>query len=178
MKKKPIVPLYPKTVVIDQEVQKNFDGWLSYIKNLSPRIKVLLPSDKEFVLETFERCAKIAALRDDDTEENIEKSILHGWPEFSSVAFLVTLDSSLPGHRKVFAVENTFLFCFGDIAFGLDYFHIISWEEEEDEWEYADHEYSLEDYPESALSWEYIAKRIKDRLIELEKMAPIPPVNT
>ena len=41
----------PELETIEQTNQKFQDAWVNYLKNLSPRIKIIFPGDKEFNFE-------------------------------------------------------------------------------------------------------------------------------
>jgi hypothetical protein len=157
------VPPAPEPFTIDEEAKQNLEKWVSHFKGLSSRIRVVLPSDKSFDLNLWQGYTKATIYASEDPSE-IE---LIGWPQKESVAFLICINSSMEEGVNNFAVDNAFLFCFNDKAFGLDYFELF-----ETKYDPILFECSLDQYPETALNWLYIAKIIKGRLQEIEKRVP------
>ncbi len=172
---KKLVPPPPALEEITEVVQANVTGWIEYFKKLSPRILIKLPArgaliddpgnyfDSDELKKTTIEFKELA----DDYE-------ITDWPELRSVAFLLSYDSSLPGHKPSYLIKNTYLFCYRDLAFGIDY-HEWDGDGEEDP---CNTSYSLQGYPREALSWEYIKGLVKKRLIELQSMAPLLDVAT
>lgn len=162
MKRRSIIPRAPEPYKIKEKMKENLQKWVDYLKGLSPRVIIKLPSDKDFDLDLYRLKAK--ELTHTFLEENDR---FDDWPEVNQVAFVLCYDSSLQEHKKNYLAKNAYIFCYYDTAFGLDYF--------EAEYDQDDHfmgVYSLESYTENALSWEYIAKIIKDEIQELEKAIP------
>lgn len=167
---KTIIPELPSSFVVSEELQMKLEAWIEYFKNLSPRIRIKRPSDNDFNLKTFELMAKdLTEISDDFTEIK-----LHGWPELEQVAFVVDYDSSLPGHPKKFSKKDRFIFCYGDVAFGLGYFERSDDEEYQD-----DYRFDLNGYVKEALEWNYVAKIIREDLLsiqgEIKNSKPPPP---
>ena len=164
MTKKSLIPALPVPFVITPQTQKRYDDWINYFKKMSSRINIRNPNDEKLDLTKFEIVAKQFARHDYD----VENVLLFDWPEKKNIAFVLYYDSALPAATKQeFLDENIFIFCFGDIAFGLSYFEWVDDSENH-------FTYGLQNYSLSALSWRYITKIIKDRLIAIE--ASVPPV--
>ena len=166
MKKRTIIPECPKPFTITQKAKGNIEKWIQYLKNLSPRIIIKLPYDNDFDLDSYK--AKVKSIQEPyfwDNENIID------WPEKEQITFLLSYDSSLPGHKKELLIKNTYFFCYYDLAFGLDYF---KWDGDIDDEPDCD-TFSLRSYPKSALSWKYITKLIKDRIIEIENSVKKAP---
>jgi len=169
---KTIIPKLPDPFVVTPELEEKLKSWIEYFKNLSPRVKVLLPSDQKFDWVEFKKMAKRLARIE---EENFDKAILWDWPKKEQVAFCVFYDRALPNHEKEFLFDDAYVFCYRDFAFGFKYFDRV---EDEELRHHGDIEYTLRYYPQSALSWNYVAKIIRERLIETEKAIegnPPPP---
>ncbi len=165
MTKKSIIPSLPAPFVITAQIQKRYDDWIDYFKSMSPRIKIRNPNDEEFDLRKVEILAKQFARHDYDVED----VLLLDWPEKKNIAFILCYDSALPAATKQeFLDENIHVFCFGDIAFRINYFESV-----DDAMH--DFTYGLQNYPPSALLWKYIATLIKDRLIAIETLVPPVP---
>lgn len=153
-----LIPEVPKPFQITEVIQKKYDGWIDYFKKLSRRIIVYQPNDELFT--------KILAALEKKTREDIfersgyEGVELIGWPKKESIAFIVSYDSSLPGHEKTYSAEDCRFFCYGDLAFGITYF-------ESDEGDSS--KYSYSNYSKSALRWKYVAKLVRERIKEFQK---------
>jgi len=166
MKNRTVIPYAPAPDPISPVVQKRYDAWIKYFKKLSPRIMVILPGEEKFDMKNFEDQAKKLAHQDDDIA-NVE---LNDWPDLSGVAFMVCYDSSMPGQiKKIHSPDNAYIFCFGGFAFGLGYF------EYDEDMSTSISCYGLGNYPVEALRWKYIAKLIRDSLVDIEKQVPLPP---
>ena len=161
---KHFVPKPPRPSPIKQRDQEYLDGWEEYYKTLSPRIRIIkvtqkyLDSLKEQVLE-------------EDKYIDIDMTLVD-WPTADEVAFLIEWDSAYPGKYPILLLENTYLFCFGrkPRAFGVTYFE---WDGDmEDDPRCST--YSLSQYPQDALSWKYITKRIREGIEEIENSVPEP----
>lgn len=157
------IPPPPEPCSIKEEAIPNIKKWVSYFRELSSRIKVITPEETEFNLDLWQEYAK--DLLDDDNQ--IE---LVGWPKKDSVVFCVCINCSL-STQALFGGYDFFLFCFNNTdkgkAFGLHYF-----EETENTFDNVISTYSLENFSEDALSWNYVNSLIVDRLKEIEKIVP------
>lgn len=157
MTKKKVVPgNVPQLKKIDSKAEKFLKKWIFFFQNLSPRIRIILPGDKDFNLENLKKVA-ISLQKSREVE-------FEGWPESENVAFIILLDLSYPLHPKKIEPEDCYVFCYKDIAFGLTYF----------EWD-GDGEtdpfcktYSLSNYIDIALSWKYISKLVSDKIKDIE----------
>ena len=165
---KTIIPELPEPFVISEEIQMKLEAWVEYFKNLSPRVRIKRPSDDNFDLKGFEVIAKDLTESSDD----FTKIKLHDWPKLEQVAFVVSYDSSLPGHIKEFLGKNIYIFCYGDFAFSLKHFECV----EEIE-RYDIYQFDLQTYPEEALCWNYMAKIIREGIMSLQEKikSPKPP---
>lgn len=105
-----------------------------------------------------------------ELKEIYEKdAVIYDWPTKENVAFLLSYDSSMPGHPAEFLAKNTYLFCYYNIAFSL---HHFEWDGDGEENPFCK-SWSLKGYSEHALEWNFIAEIIKDRLEEIEKSVPL-----
>lgn len=157
------VPPPPEPEMITEEAADNVEKWISYFKELSPRIRVMTSFDTNFDLSKWEENAKILT-RSHRHSDNIS---LLGWPTKEDVAFVVGIDSSVHTGVTNFLASNGFLFCRRDYAFGLDYF-----EEDDIQEDGFNKEYSLREYSKNALCWKHVAEVIKNRIVEIEKSIP------
>jgi len=162
MKKQLVIPKAPIPSKIDEKARVNLEKWILYFRELSPKIIIRLPEKDFFDLDYYKTQAKEEM--DDDFCE------IDNWPEYRQVAFILFYDSSLSGHKVEYLVNNTYIFCFYDLAFGLGYF----------EWDGSDEDpecktYSIGSFSKEALSWEYIAKLIKKSLIKNENAVKAGP---
>lgn len=171
MKRKLVIPKPPLPETITEEVEKRRNEWIAYFRNLSPRLNVItrsnFPSEGEynnFLENTNFFCQEIIRVRDDVDEPEI-----FDWPKKESIVFIVEINSSLePNYSKINS-RNTYVFCYGDTAFGLAHF------DREDCYELGCeliYRYSLSNYPRTALSWSYISFIIKGKLEEIENSVP------
>lgn len=161
---KGIVPKPPtKFLQISQKDKDLLDLWISFFKNLSPRIKIVLSQDQEFDMDYYKKSIIL----------NIREEIdLLDWPEKEKVAFFLTFDSSFPNQKPKFLLKNSFLFCFKDIAFGFEDFE---WDGDEED--FLNNQYSLRNYPEKCLSWKFINEnRIIKAIKELEDSIKGSPI--
>ncbi|PCI20162.1 hypothetical protein COB64_02525 [Candidatus Wolfebacteria bacterium] len=164
MKKRTIIPKCPQPFKIPQYAEKNIAKWIHYLKNVSPRIIIKMPYDKDLDLDVLKQKFK----EGDYIEEDMKIS---DWPKKEQLAFLLSFDSSLPGHKRKFLIGNTYFFCYYGIAFGLGYFE---WDGDGGENQNCT-TYSLQSCPKSALTWEYITKIIIDRITEIENSVEKAP---
>lgn len=163
----------PELETIGQTNQKFLDAWVNYFKNLSPRIKIIFPGDKNFNFEDIK--TKTAALKNLDPED--KGKII--WPD-EKLAFMLIFDANVLGDKPEYFVRNTYLFYFGDIAFSLHHFEVDSVIIDEGdaftatEYEYLG-TYSLSSYSEDLLEWKFIATLIKSAIRDIENKVPSPP---
>lgn len=160
--KTPVIPDPLEPFSITEELQNKLNQWIDYFRNLSPRIRLIFPIDKDFDLEEWEQKAKIFT----EVTDELNDIVLFDWPRKTQVAFLLGYNSALPGHEDQYLVENGHVFCFGNVAFSLSHFG----RDEEDFGKR--YHYSLSQYSKDCLEWKFIAKLIKDRLIEIETSVP------
>lgn len=164
----------PELEAIEQTNQKFLDGWVNYFKNLSPRIKIIFPEDEEFDFENIKvKTALFKGLGDDEPEKII-------WPK-NELAFLLLINSNILEGKVSFLIKDIYLFYFGDLAFSLDHFEadfeiIDSGSDSEDEYNYLG-TYSMSNYVDLDLSWNFISKRIREYIKDLEDNVPPPPKN-
>lgn len=159
MKKRKIIPKAPKPEEITETVMEDCREWINYLTKLSPRVKIILPNDKNFNLDVFRKKVLGHINSGDDI-------VLVGWPKKEEVVMLVSINSSLGDNDPLFLLDDSYLFCWYDLAFGLHYFE---WDGDDD----PDNEnYSLRNFTQSALTWDYITKMIKLKLEELAKATP------
>ena len=159
------VPESPKEqVIVSQEDLQRLEAWIEFFRKMSPRISVMLTRDDDFG-GFMERSA--CALRSRKLiNENYE---IVDWPKEGEVAFVIRIDSSVPGSAvRTCNADDAYFFCFDDLAFGLLYFE---WDGDpgNDNWAET---YSLASYSDHAVSWEYIASRIAEKVSELEDRVP------
>lgn len=169
MAKRTIIPPAPKPEEITPKVKQRLESWIDYFKKLSPRIVIKTPYDKGFDFDKLKFLAKEATPEWQRNEPNSVK--LDGWPTIDSVAFFVQYNSSRHEQNKIFYAQDSFLFCFGDLAFGLDYFEYYDYDDEIQKYKYH------LNYPRDAICWKYIAGLIRNRIDEIEKKS-VPPIKT
>lgn len=163
----------PEPETIEQTNQKFLNDWVNYFKNLSPRIKIIFPKDKEFDFEKIK--IKTALLK--ELEEGEQEKII--WPK-NEIAFLLAIDSNILEEKPSFLVKDVHLFYFGNLAFSLDHFdadcEVIGSEGDflGIEYNYSG-TYSISNYGATALSWNYISELIRRYIKELENKVPPPP---
>lgn len=170
-----IIPKPPEQVVLDEIAEKRLEEWVDYFKKLHPRIRVVRVSDDDFD-KRFEQAYKIVQyLVNGVTDELIpvDPYEIIGWPNKSKVAFLLSYDRSFPGHEPKYDDRSTYVFCYHNHAFGLNYFHSDSSLDEGED--YDPRSYSLDSYVENALSWAYITSLINERIEEIEQSVPQTP---
>jgi hypothetical protein len=159
------IPESPKPEVVEDKSEERVKGWVDYFKRLSPRLKVIEPTDEEFqwVMDSSLLFAK-------DRIDRGREEYIADWPKPEEVLFVVVTDSSLVGHEPKFMTEDVRIFCVNR-AFGPDYFYWDGDGEEDPDCR----SYSLSSYSEKALSWNYVAKLIKDNLTRISKAVPKVP---
>ena len=160
MKKKQI-PLPPPSEKVEENNEANIEAWKKYFQNLSPRIQIKMPTVEE--LETT-RKAIVEHL-------TIEGKLLD-WPDISQVAFALAIDSALPGQKARFLIDDTYLFCYGDLAFSLTHFEADVDEEclDKESGDFIGLNYSLDSFKgEDLLSYKFIATIILKTLKRLVK---------
>lgn len=166
-----VIPKPPLPEVITEEVEKRRNEWITYFRNLSPRLNVITRSNflsedeyNNFLENTNFFCQEIIRVRDDVDEPEI-----FDYPKKESIVFIIEINSSLIPDDSKIQYQDTYIFCYGDTAFGLAHF------EREDSYELGNdliYRYSLSGFPQTALSWSYISLRIKDKLERIENSVP------
>ncbi|MBP6975033.1 MAG: hypothetical protein KBB54_03795 [Candidatus Pacebacteria bacterium] len=164
-----LVPEPPAVqVVISSPDAERIEGWITFFKTASKRVHIVRPVEERFkaFLDTAE-----ANLRANKWIEYHVKIV--DWPKPENIAFVVTIDVAPPGHsgKPVLNIENTYVFCLGKKAFGIRYFE---WDGD-GEANYDPQTYSLGQYPDDALSWDYVSSLIIDRIRGMEDRVPEPP---
>ncbi len=151
------VPEAPsEQVSIPQEDLQRLEEWISYFERLSPRIKLFRRTDAgvPYLLSELEKEFRKKTLMDDDQK-------IVGWPTVSTMAFMIQIDSSLPGLPPLKKLNDVRFFCFDDRAFAPNYFR------------FGDNEYvSLEEWTSKTLSWDFIRARLEEELVHLESRVP------
>jgi hypothetical protein len=159
------IPEPPISEHIPDKVKKQLEFWIQYFKNLSPRVYIYQPTNRDLQILYDRVYEKLK----DSTEKPVRD-----WPKHSAVAFIVAVDLSPvydPAHPRI-ELENTYVFCFNDYAFGCDYFELLCYEEPPCDL-VEPHTFGLQGYSEKALSWNYIAKCIRNKITELQNQVPI-----
>jgi hypothetical protein len=146
----------------DHIERKNFqkiEGWKTWFKNLSSRIVLIDPKEVDF----------------DELEKETKKylRIMEGhritdWPKQDNVAFIVQYDSARPGEDPEIKLGNAFLFLYNGYAFSLSHFNWDGGPEEEG-FDSNSETFSLDDYPDSALSYKFISGVIERTIRSIEK---------
>lgn len=170
--RKSTIPKPPLPETITEEVEKRRNKWITYFRNLSPRINVITRSNFKnedgynLFLENINFfCEEIIRV-----EKDVDELEILDWPNKKSIVFIIEINSSLAPGGLELKSKNTYVFCYGDTAFGLDYF------EEEDSYELEGkyiHTFSLSGYSKEALSWNYVSSVIKHILEEIENSVPL-----
>ncbi len=116
--KKKIIPDIPEYKKVNEEVEKKLLSYIEYLQNLSPRIKIVRPilEDNIFDLNIFYNQVK----RSLEYSENPDEVLIDEWPQKNEIAFILSIDSSMPGEKKKYILEDTFVFCYGDFSFFCD----------------------------------------------------------
>ena len=160
------IPEPPKEqVTLKEEDQERLRIWIEFFKKLSSRIHLVTPADETFrpfyesVIPTLKNNWKVH-----------EDYTFKDWPKMSKIVFVVAINSSLSGSIVATReIQDCFIFCLDNRAFGLDYF---SWDGGEDN-SYSSTTYSLEDYSEEALSWNHIKDLIVEKVRRFNNRIPI-----
>lgn len=98
MKKRHLIPPLPEPFVLTEELEANLKEWIEYLKNMSPRVRVISIYDEKFDPDYFKD--KFKEYFDvDDNISNIEIPET-SWPHNRQIAFIAFFDSALPGERK------------------------------------------------------------------------------
>lgn len=163
-KKQAVPPAPPAQIIVEEEDLAQLDVWVNFFQKLSLRVRLIRPGESEFngFLERAE-----GKLREKRVIE--PSSQLVGWPREEQVAFALLINSARPGAAApVYADDDIYFFCFGDLAFSPNYF---GWDgdAENDNWS---NSFSLGRYSEELISWDFIKSRIIDKLKDLEKQIP------
>ena len=151
MKRKVISPP-PSLEKVEEENLANIEGWKKYFSGLSDRIVIKAPSAEE-----------LAEMKKQTIEFMRIDGELVGWPDREQLVFAVSINSALPGLKPEYLFGDTYLFCYGDIAFSLTHFE---WDGEPEE-DPVCIDYSLRNYEPELLSWEFMANLIKATLVRL-----------
>lgn len=171
---KKIIPNVPEPLVLTEKLEQKLQTWITYFKNMSPRIIVMTPSDKNFNLEDYENsCKKEIGFSNDPKD-----IMICSWPQKEQVAFIVCYNSSLPENKPEYLVKNAILFCFYDLAFFLERNGFEQGEKEEIITKNKNHivmKYYLSGYP-NILTWEFNTEILKQRLIDIENSISNVPV--
>lgn len=165
MSNTPLVPQPPsEKIVIPAEDEARLSEWISFFKQLSHRVKILLPKDDEF--EGFIAKAERTLRKGKNIEDNYE---LIGFPTEEWTAFVILINEGEPGSIfETYTWMEIFFFCFGDIAFSLNHFN---WDGDAEAGNWAS-SYSLASYSRDCLQWDFIKKRIVDRVRNFENRVP------
>lgn len=158
--KQNIIPLLPSMFVITEELARKENEWKTFLTSISPRIKLIDRTRKDFKKQLDQ------ILLDFKTECAVGGNPSHVeikvWPEERQIAFIVAIDSSLPGEEKTYLVKDVIIFLYNNFAFMVNDIEYI---EEEDEVEF----YGFVDY---ATHWSYkwgtAVKNLKRRLQEIQ----------
>ncbi len=154
-----VIPEPPQPFVLGEKAKENLKKWINFFNNLSSRIWCR-DSFSEEILVMLESKAKSIS--------NIDNGKIIDWPKQKDIAFFIYLNSSPKNDAEsLLNTEEIFVFCFNDRAFGLDYF-----EWDGDEYNQNCNTFSLSNYSEKALSWNYISEVIKNRLMQIEESVP------
>jgi len=159
------IPEPPEKRTINSEDYQRLERWIRYFRNLSSKVRIFLPKGDNFK-KVLISARKVA-------DENLPDSTLYhisDWPKDEDIAFLVTIDSANPGNPTEYRGYNTYIFCFG-YAFGITYHQGDSDMDGSDDTK----SFSLRHYSSSSLSWEYVTKRIIDKVEELSDLVPESP---
>lgn len=164
-----IVPKLPRRqVVVPQKARRNLEGWIAYLKNISPRVKIVTSEDEKF----FEHIKKIESLLKEAVGQGKEKESvnLQYFPKKESVVLIVSTNSSIsPGKETQFLIKDSFLFCKHDKMFTLDPDSWMS-DYENGNWD----NYCYEP-PAGESSWEEAVRLMKIDLESIEEKVPDVP---
>lgn len=124
------VPKSPEPELLNSEDETNLLKWIQYFKHLSPRIKVIEPSEV-----IFSECLNSIRSTVINILEIQENEKLIDWPKENECAFIVFIDTSKPGQKERFAYEDAIVFCFGNTSFGTRYHFAWDGDAEENNWQ-------------------------------------------
>ena len=116
-KKRKVIPDISEYEKTTEEVEKKLLAYIEYVQNLSPRIKIVRPIlDTSFNLDDFQNQVKLSFSYSDDPNE----MVIDDWPEKKDIAFIISIDSAMPGQKKEYFIKNVYVFCYGNLSFGCD----------------------------------------------------------
>ena len=167
MKKENPVPDTPRPQSISTIAEERLAKWIDYFKNLSPRIRMILPAE-----ETFFTVQKLKTMATAMAQKDLNSEQLQSWPMTENIAFAIAYDSSHPGCPAKFEPKDIYIFCLKGTegkAFGLSCFA-------QDDKNIDPSSHSLRWCPKNALRWKYAAAAIALLVRETEgSVSPIAP---
>lgn len=171
MKKKisPIPPL-PKGFVLTDELEKDLRAWIAVLLAISPRIKIKSVFDSDFDPDIYQDFFK----REFGWSDDITEIEILNWPKRDEIAFVLMIDSSLPGKKPGFPVEYGCIFCYGDFAFRANNFEQNA-EELCSKGKLICYSFNNYDIEAKLCTWEWQVKIVKMNLENILKKS-IPPL--
>ena len=168
------VPTPPRRrVVIEHDVPKNIERWIDHFREMSPRIRVgrIIGTKAEFEANLK---AEFWVLHQGGGigEEKRDKVDIQDWPSAKEISFVIGIDASPLADSKPES-KDTFVFCFNDFAFALDYYHMGTDADLRQGYWWA---FVLPNVPKDVVTWRGVAREIEKRLREAE--TAVPPLPT
>jgi hypothetical protein len=160
----PPPPLVP--VVVPETTEAKLTAWKKHIHRISPRIRLVDPSHKDFDHCYTASQHKIRQILDGNPDYT-----LVGFPAKENIFFFVAVNTSLDSVGR-FNTDMFWVFSAGNIAFAFSYFE---WDGDAEDEDWAE-TYSLRGYSSTALSWEYVLSCIVSRIEEIENKIPNFPI--
>ncbi len=165
------VPRVPKNqIVIELKNANRVEEWITYIREMSPRIRVerIIGTKTEFE-EKLKAWFWELHQRGGIGVEKRHLAEVRDWPEPENIAFAIGIDMSPLADGKP-KPEDTFVFCYYNFALGLDFYFR------------SDHEgdlrsgywwaFLLPERPKGVTTWRGVLREIKRRLELAEKVVP------
>lgn len=164
------VPRLPKRrVVIELQVQKKTEEWIARIKEMSPRLKVRPGiNDKEYVEEilksNFWKLHQGHGIGEKRSQVDIQD-----WPHIDQVALVVGIEMTPIPVGRLPEPKDTFVFCYNNFAFGLDFYHMGTDADIRQGYLWA---FVLPNTPKGVTTWRGVVREIERRLKLAEQVVP------
>lgn len=165
------VPKPPRRrVIVDPELPKNMEGWIKHMSAMSERIVIRRLAASNADLSDL-RAAFWELHQGHGIGEKRDRVYIDDWPKANELALLVSIDTSPLRDQKP-KVNDTFIFCYNDFAFGLDYYRLGTDADICEGYLWA---FVLPNRPKGVTTWRAVALEIKKRLLVVEKAVPPLP---
>ena len=164
---RPLVPDVPDPLNIPDTLKEKIESWIAYFQKMSPRLKIIHSFDPRFKSLKIEKSIK----KELAYSVYLEDMVINTWPTTDEIAFIVSVNTAMPGHLDEFLTENSFLFCYGDFAFILtaNTFKQIDLGHDDKM------HYEFEGIDLSFYEWKFQASIVASILRDLQEQIPPPP---